>query len=587
MSPESSSPLPSAKSPVSSFASLLLAPQLRWAYLLFLAFLLLVGLAFVAAGVFQFREFLYVGAGLPSSLVSLSVGLLLIIIFFFMFQARRYLTYVKDTAAKTIAEVALGKLRADDFEGFDEVARLREEKARWDFQRNLDAIIVVQQFEAKNAVLFNNIAWNLQPGVNVLLGRNGYGKSLLLRGLAGALQHDEKSTEALVRDAINFEEENIRIRVKRNADHAYIVRNARRFTDSVGKVPLLAIPDSRFFDRSQTSVGANDSDTVDLRVDGAYHFLNQLPYGSVIQGLIYEMCLDYWEHGRTFHLPVFEFMRQCVERLTDYDFSFVSIERQGRTGFEVRVRTEGNKEPLPIQYASQGTLSVIAMLGLIRTYVHSISGNTKEKAGVQDGSAIVLIDEADAHLHPAWQQKFPTLLRDFFPNVQFILSAHSPLFVAGCWNGEVAILRRQLPDQGTGFIIEQPSEDFVGASPSQLYQQIFEIEDRDDTYLQYATKATQTTLREQRNLEVEKLTKEQEQTGSSLAPAQEEHLANMVEEERRIRRASELTKAHRDQISKDVRIAQLEGRVLELETEQSQLQSRSLRTETQQPVETV
>jgi len=51
-------PPPSVKSPVSSFASLLLAPQLRLAYRLFLAFLLLVGFAFVAAGLFLFDQFL-------------------------------------------------------------------------------------------------------------------------------------------------------------------------------------------------------------------------------------------------------------------------------------------------------------------------------------------------------------------------------------------------------------------------------------------------------------------------------------------------------------------------------------------------
>jgi hypothetical protein len=40
----------------------------------------------------------------------------------------------------------------------------------------------------------------------------------------------------------------------------------------------------------------------------------------------------------------------------------------------------------------------------------------------------------------------------------------------------------------------------------------------------------------------------------------------MVEEERRIRRADELTKARREEISKDVKIAQLEASRLELET---------------------
>ena len=39
---------------------------------------------------------------------------------------------------------------------------------------------------------------------------------------------------------------------------------------------------------------------------------------------------------------------------------------------------------------------------------------------------LVLIDEIDLHLHPAWQQRVVGLLREAFPAIQFILSTHSP-----------------------------------------------------------------------------------------------------------------------------------------------------------------
>lgn len=40
--------------------------------------------------------------------------------------------------------------------------------------------------------------------------------------------------------------------------------------------------------------------------------------------------------------------------------------------------------------------------------------------------AIVLIDEIELHLHPAWQQRVLDDLRRTFPNTQFIVSTHSP-----------------------------------------------------------------------------------------------------------------------------------------------------------------
>jgi predicted ATP-binding protein involved in virulence len=42
-------------------------------------------------------------------------------------------------------------------------------------------------------------------------------------------------------------------------------------------------------------------------------------------------------------------------------------------------------------------------------------------------SSIVVIDEIDQLLSIKWQQKILTILREFFPNVQWIISTHSPM----------------------------------------------------------------------------------------------------------------------------------------------------------------
>ena len=52
----------------------------------------------------------------------------------------------------------------------------------------------------------------------------------------------------------------------------------------------------------------------------------------------------------------------------------------------------------------------------------------------------VLIDELDIHLHPVWQRQIPAMLRKLFPNLQFIVSTHSPFIAAG--SGEDAVTYR-------------------------------------------------------------------------------------------------------------------------------------------------
>ena len=48
-----------------------------------------------------------------------------------------------------------------------------------------------------------------------------------------------------------------------------------------------------------------------------------------------------------------------------------------------------------------------------------------------DARGIVLIDEVDLHLHPKWQRTILKDLNRVFPNVQFIVSTHSPIIVVG------------------------------------------------------------------------------------------------------------------------------------------------------------
>jgi len=57
--------------------------------------------------------------------------------------------------------------------------------------------------------------------------------------------------------------------------------------------------------------------------------------------------------------------------------------------------------------------------------------------------AIVLVDEIDLHMHPSWQQKIISYLTDRFPNVQFIVTAHSPLIVQSAQDANIVVLRRE------------------------------------------------------------------------------------------------------------------------------------------------
>ena len=70
-----------------------------------------------------------------------------------------------------------------------------------------------------------------------------------------------------------------------------------------------------------------------------------------------------------------------------------------------------------------------AFLGWVGDLLYHISVTCPPGKKLIDNRGIVMVDEIDLHLHPKWQMTIlPTLAREL-PNIQFIVTSHSPLIV--------------------------------------------------------------------------------------------------------------------------------------------------------------
>src|SRR5690606_37938912 len=56
---------------------------------------------------------------------------------------------------------------------------------------------------------------------------------------------------------------------------------------------------------------------------------------------------------------------------------------------------------------------------------------------VQESHGIVMIDELDMHLHPNWQRFVVNDLKKAFPNIQFVVTTHSPFIVQSVESDEL------------------------------------------------------------------------------------------------------------------------------------------------------
>ncbi len=110
-----------------------------------------------------------------------------------------------------------------------------------------------------------------------------------------------------------------------------------------------------------------------------------------------------------------------LNRLLPKGTQFTEIMRDGNYLF----RQDGIE--LPLSAMSDGYRAYVGWIGDMLS--HICDGAPKGEKLVEN-YGIVLIDEIDLHLHPSWQLKVVPTLAKALPNVQFILTSHSPI-VAG------------------------------------------------------------------------------------------------------------------------------------------------------------
>ena len=91
--------------------------------------------------------------------------------------------------------------------------------------------------------------------------------------------------------------------------------------------------------------------------------------------------------------------------------------------FPLRIIAKKRDFELSIEQLSDGEKSVLCMFADI---ARRLALANPEADNPLLGIGIVLIDEVDAHLHPSWQAKIMPALMEAFPNIQFIVTTHSP-----------------------------------------------------------------------------------------------------------------------------------------------------------------
>lgn len=133
----------------------------------------------------------------------------------------------------------------------------------------------------------------------------------------------------------------------------------------------------------------------------------------------------------------FEKFKQLFIKVLPKGINDVRISESRRMVREVQVKTSYGW--VPIRDLGLGYKTTIAWLMDFVTkmiYYHPNSENPF------DEPAILLLDEIDLHMHPAWQRQIIENLSLLFPKTQFIVTAHSPLIAQAALNLNIVLLKK-------------------------------------------------------------------------------------------------------------------------------------------------
>lgn len=106
-----------------------------------------------------------------------------------------------------------------------------------------------------------------------------------------------------------------------------------------------------------------------------------------------------------------------------------------------------------------------AFIGWVGDLVGQLADVAPPDAKLADVRGVVLVDEIDLHLHPAWQRAVVPTLAAAFPRLQFVFTSHSPLVASTVERENVFVTDMDADGTAT---IKQLDEKVFGRSAEQL-----------------------------------------------------------------------------------------------------------------------
>lgn len=334
----------------------------------------------------------------------------------------------------------------------------------------------LEKVNLKNYKAIEEIELRLKPGINLLIGDNGSGKTSVLEGMAIALSGlfvnvTGVNTKNFVKDDVRMIVEPLgdastsvtycepvlagcslrtcdgngftwnRIREELTSTHTKIddksvcalMRKLTNKTDSI--LPLISFQSAaRAWKVRRGDFGTELQKKLDDRRCGYIGCLDSSMDVKSIQQWCMKQEVMAMNKGKireyeTFKNIISSFMKE-INELDEVPEIYYSPQ------FGEIVYRNGTEE-MPVSKLSAGYQSLLWMIMDLAYRLCLLNPELNDSSQIK---GIVLIDEIDMHLHPKWQWNIIKGFSTVFENVQFIIATHSPIVISSAKSANLILL---------------------------------------------------------------------------------------------------------------------------------------------------
>ncbi|TCB41756.1 hypothetical protein E0H83_12970 [Acinetobacter terrestris] len=349
----------------------------------------------------------------------------------------------------------------------------------------------INSFYAENFRQFSKISVKFNKKFNFITGPNGCGKSSVLTGIHHCLYHDYNSSRLDSNSCFHIE----------------IISNSKKIFLGLGKNSFRG--DSAY---RKTNIYTWQNPNIDVsNLVENFEITNPGTQGEKIVPLFLgtKRSIDYKQiNGTTREEPYQQsqssYLRRnlqtensnvkqwfinryfaidkewAVEEKINWHFLLENLPKLAPNGSDFDyVKTGRDLEPIFTLYGQECYLEELsagfqAIFSVIANIIEWIEKTYPEGSrNIQEASGTVLIDELDLHLHPEWQFNIREGLEALFPNLQFIVTTHSPHLLASAKEGEVIVMTRETGQ--TEYHFEPINKRYSGWSTDQILEDIMGV----------------------------------------------------------------------------------------------------------------